>query len=1128
MDPTYSAQDVARCDLCKTAIAHNYCDFCHVNLCKPCIGEHISDEYDKHKIVPILQRKSTLNYPKCEIHQNEVCQYQCKDCNIFVCSHCFASKQHKEHEFLKLEDSFSEKKKHILKDREELEEQILPTYEEIAIDLENQISNLDGEYKKLTSEMSKQREEKHREVDNAFDQMELEIGEIKVKHHSILQKHLDEIKQLQSLMQQTMKALNEIEESNEVTSIIHYSSKYEQFSKLPPKVHVSMPKFIPKQREKEQLCSLIGKLTPLSTKLEERVFTAKKPTTSVRELLDEPEVLSTIKTGHEHLRSVTCLNAEQIWSSGKTADIKCFKIQGVLQKTIKSKSGGAPNDIAVDRYGAVLLYIDWRTVYKVKNDQTVEIITLQGWVPVNLCVTSSGDLLVTMYSDDKTQSKVVCYSGSTVKQTIQFDEEGQLLYSGNDKIKYISENRNLDICVADWGASAVVVVNQSGKLRFRYTGPPSSTKNKPFRPYCITTDSQSRILTSDGDNHCIHILDTDGQFLRYIDNCDLGDPYGLCLDGNDSLYVCEYYKGNVKKIRYSKASAEFTAVRGKKPPSHMDQFVATMDPDYIPQDVARCDLCKTAIAHSYCDFCHVNLCKLCIGEHIPDEYDKHKIVSILQRKFTLNYPKCEIHQNEVCQYQCKDCNIFVCSHCLASKQHKEHEFLKLEDSFSAKKKHILKDREELEEQILPTYEEIAIDLENQITNLDGEYKKLTSEMSKQREEIHREIDNAFDRMELDTGEIKVKHHSILQKHLDEIKQLQSLMQQTLKDLNEIEESNEVISIIHYSSKNEQFSKIPPKVHVSMPKFIPKQREKEELCSFIGKLTPLSTTLEERVFTAKKPNTSVRELLDETEVLNTIKTGHERLRTVTCLYEEQIWTSGETADIKCFNIQGVLQITIKTKSGKAPNDIAVYSDGALVYSDWRTRTVYKVKNDQTEEIITLQGWKPTQLCVTSSGDLLVTMFNDDETQSKVVRYSESTVKQTIQFDDEGQPLYSGNNSIKYISENRNLDICVADSEANAVVVVNQAGKFRFRYTGPLSSTKNESFKPFGITTDSQSRILTSDCNNHCIHILDTDGQFLCYINNCDLEYPYGLCVDSNDSLFVCEIRNGNMKKITYSK
>nr|XP_022297460.1 probable E3 ubiquitin-protein ligase MID2 [Crassostrea virginica] len=553
MDPDYSAQDVARCKLCKTTIAQSYCDFCHVNLCRPCIGEHISDEYDKHKIVPFQQRKSTLIYPKCATHRNEDCKYQCKDCNIFVCFECVVSNQHQGHQYSKLEKMFTALKTQIEKDEDELENLILPKYEEIAEDLQSQIASLDGEYEKLTTEMSKLREEMHREVDNAINQIEMEIGEIKVKHHSILQKHLDEIKEIQALIQQSQTYLNELKESNKVCLTIQYTSNNAEFSHFSPKMLVTMPEFQPKQIKREELCRLFGELIPLSTTLEERVFTAKEPNTSVRELLDEPEVLNTIKTGHRSLHSVTCLNEEHIWTSGSTADIKCFNIKGVLQKTNKTKSSERPRDIAVD-YDETILYSDetQKTVYKVKNDQTEAIITLQGWKPAELCVTSSCDLLVTMYSDDYNQSKVVRYSGSTVKQTIQFDDKGQPLYSGNGSIKYISENRNLDICVNDYVAGAIVVVNQAGNLRFRYSGHPSTTKAKPFKPFGITTDSEGRILTVDRDNHCIHILDKDGQFLRYIDNCDLKYPYGLCVDSNDSLFVCEFNVGNVKKIKYMK------------------------------------------------------------------------------------------------------------------------------------------------------------------------------------------------------------------------------------------------------------------------------------------------------------------------------------------------------------------------------------------------------------------------------------------------------------------------------------------------------------------------------------------------------------------------------------------------
>lgn len=115
-------------------------------------------------------------------------------------------------------------------------------------------------------------------------------------------------------------------------------------------------------------------------------------------------------------------------------------------------------------------------------------------------------------------------------------------------------------------------------------------------------------------------------------------------------------------------------------------------------------------------------------------------------------------------------------------------------------------------------------------------------------------------MKTGIDDIKVKHRVILQKQLDEIIQILLLIQQILKTLKEIEESNEIPMVIEYKSQNRNLSKLPPKVMVSMPKFYPKPIDRDRICFYFGQITTLSTAIIEIDLTQKETITSARNLL----------------------------------------------------------------------------------------------------------------------------------------------------------------------------------------------------------------------------------------------------------------------------
>lgn len=218
------------------------------------------------------------------------------------------------------------KQRDFQKDLRELEKSIYPEYEEIAKNITIQKADLDKNSNKLSVAINKHGNDLHRKIDAIIQKkMIFDLNEMDSKYLAVLNKKKkhDEITRTISEITHNIAELKKLLDCNDSNLVLAYKSRNAEFSRLPSKLPPYTLNFTPNKINIEILHQQFGSLSPL-------------PNTTLKPLLVEPRVISTIKTHFGVLSCLTCQKYEGMISASHLNSNKMtiYNLNGELVKSI--------------------------------------------------------------------------------------------------------------------------------------------------------------------------------------------------------------------------------------------------------------------------------------------------------------------------------------------------------------------------------------------------------------------------------------------------------------------------------------------------------------------------------------------------------------------------------------------------------------------------------------------------------------------------------------------------------------------------------------------------------------------------------------------------------------------------
>ncbi|XP_061165592.1 uncharacterized protein LOC133174491 [Saccostrea echinata] len=532
---TAQGQDVIRSSLCPEP-AEFHCNLCSTDICSSCVLRHMMDKSKNHEVVAFESKKKKIENPESQSHKIK-CETYCHNCKASICIKCLIG-SHKGHDVTEIDEIVQMQRKRIESDTEALEGNVLL---KITLMKEN-VSSSNVMVDNVIYELTQRENQIKAAVHNEAEKIRKDVVLVKERNRDVISENQSKVSELESKLKQAIEKNRQILQSRQIQDILNYECINEKFKtdlNLQKCVH---PRFVCSEIENDQIIRLLGHISCEEAKTVKQDLHSK----------ESPEIMfsCTIQGSNKPLWRIMCVGNNKLLISGEINSIKEIDRKGASLQTFNTLKSHVA--FSFDNWKSLTFAVnDDSKIYIVNCNKVEKYLNCDGWLPKGLCHLKNGSLLVSMRSYDEKQSRVIRYLGTEGIQKIQYGIRKQpLFFCEVSFMLLLTENGNGDICVADYGGSAVVVLDSFGELRFKYEGNISNqSKYKQFLPMHIAADvnHQGPILIGDSRYNIVHIIDCDGNFVRYIEHPCNG---GLSVDTDNNLVVGDRKSGKIQFIKY--------------------------------------------------------------------------------------------------------------------------------------------------------------------------------------------------------------------------------------------------------------------------------------------------------------------------------------------------------------------------------------------------------------------------------------------------------------------------------------------------------------------------------------------------------------------------------------------------